>query len=69
MNNVENDIRQILRELPSEGPCIDYKQIPYLKNKRHDFVKDVIAMLNSFESIGKPRYIIFGVTDKKELVM
>lgn len=65
---VEEDIRKILTELPSECSYLDYKEIPYLKNKKHDFIKDVIAMLNSPECIGKKKYIIFGVTDDKKLV-
>ena len=68
MWHVENDIREIMSSLPSECSYIDYKQIPYQKQKRHDFVKDVIAMLNSSECIGKRKYIIFGVTDEKQLV-
>ncbi len=68
MQHVENDIYEILSSLPSECSYIDYKQIPYQKLKRHDFVKDVIAMLNSSECIGKRRFIIFGVTDEKELL-
>ena len=55
---VEEDIKKILTELPSECSYLDYKEIPYLKNKKHDFIKDVIAMLNSPECIGKKKYII-----------
>ena len=47
MWHVENEIYEILSSLPSECSYIDYKQIPYQKQKRQDFVKDVIAMLNS----------------------
>ena len=68
MHFIEEDIREILNILPSECAYIDYKQIPYSKSKKHDFVKDVIAMLNSYECIGEKKYIIFGVTDDKQLV-
>lgn len=64
----EGDVKKILSELPSECSYLDYKEIPYLKNKKHDFIKDVIAMLNSAESIGEKKYIVFGVTDDKQLV-
>lgn len=64
----EEDVKKILSELPSECSYLDYKEIPYLKNKKHDFIKDVIAMLNSPESIGEKKYIVFGVTDDKHRV-
>lgn len=65
---VEDEVREILNKLPSEGSFIDYKSIPYQKNKKHDFIKDVVAMLNSPENTGKNRYILFGVTDDKKLI-
>jgi len=65
---VEDKIIDILRRLPSEGACFDYKQYPYFKNEDHKFVKDVDAMLNSIEGVGKDKFIILGVEDKtKEL--
>ena len=65
---VEEDIRKILIELPSECSYLDYKETPYLKSKKHDFIKDVVAMLNSPDSIGQKKYIIFGVTNDKRLI-
>ena len=65
---VEEDIRKILIELPSECSYLDYKETPYLKSKKHDFIKDVVAMLNSPESIRQKKYIIFGVTNDKKLI-
>lgn len=65
---VEDDIRKILNELPSECSYLDYKIIPYSKDKKHDFVKDVIAMLNSPECVGEKKYIIFGVSNDKRLI-
>ena len=64
----EEDVIRILSELPSECSYLDYKEIPYLGNKKHDFIKDSIAMLNSPEGIGKKKYIIFGVSNDKQLV-
>lgn len=65
---VEDKIIDILRRRPSEGACFDYKELPYFKKEDHKFVKDVDAMLNSIEGVGKDKFIIFGVKDKsKEL--
>lgn len=65
---IEDKIIDILRRLPSEGACFDYKEYPYFKNEDHKFVKDVDAMLNSIEGVGKDKFIILGVKDKsKEL--
>lgn len=57
----DNTVLQILESLPSENAVLDYKQIPYTNEHRADFVKDVIAMLNSPEAIGKAKVIISGV--------
>ena len=59
----DDKIIEILRKLPSEGPCIDYKVIPYKKNKDHEFLQDVIAMLNSEAAVDMDKFIIFGVSD------
>lgn len=65
---VEDKIIDVLRRLPSEGACFDYKECPYFKSEDHKFVKDVDAMLNSIEGVGKDKFIIMGVKDKtKEL--
>lgn len=60
---VDDKIIEILQKLPSEGPSIDYKVIPYKKNQNHAFLQDVIAMLNSEQSVGEDKFIIVGVTD------
>lgn len=49
---IEKEVKEILKELPSESVELDYKQRFYKVEKKCDFVKDVIAMLNSLESIG-----------------
>ncbi len=59
----DDKVIEILQKLPSEGPCIDYKVIPYKKNQNHAFLQDVIAMLNSEQAVGKDKFIIIGVTD------
>lgn len=63
---IEDKIIDILRRLPSEGACFDYKEYPYIKNDDHKFVKDVDAMLNSIEGVGKDKFIILGVEDKSK---
>lgn len=60
---VDDKIIEILQKLPSEGPSIDYKVIPYKKNQNHAFLQDVIAMLNSESAAGEDKFIIVGVTD------
>lgn len=68
MEFVEQTIINILEKKPSECAYLDYKQYPYPKNKKHDFIKDVIAMLNSEEGFGKDKVIIFGVVDKSRFL-
>ena len=65
----DDKVIEVLQKLPSEGPFIDYKITPYKKNQNHEFLRDVIAMLNSEVAIGKDKFIIVGVTDStKELI-
>lgn len=66
---VDDMVMEILQKLPSEGPCIDYKVIPYKKNKNHEFLQDVIAMLNSEQAAGEDKFIVIGVKDSpRELI-
>ena len=53
----------ILKELPDENSCIDYKEIPYRKDKNStaSFIKDICAFVNSSEAFGKNKFIIFGI--------
>ncbi len=60
---VDDIIIEVLQKLPSEGPCIDYKSIPYKRNQDQEFLRDVIAMLNSEHAAGEDKFIIMGVTD------
>lgn len=64
MYTIEPLIRKILNDLPSESSTLDYKEIPYKRGYEADFLKDVIAMLNALDGIGKPKFIILGVKDK-----
>ena len=60
----DDKVREILQKLPSEGPCIDYKEVPYRKDQNHSFIKDVVAMLNSEAAAGQDKFIIVGIEDK-----
>src|SRR5699024_1481188 len=62
---IENKIMDILRELPSESNRLDYKAKDYSNIKITDFIKDVIAFLNSDESYEENKYIILGITNDK----
>ena len=66
---VDDKIIEILQKLPSEGPSIDYKIIPYKKNQNHAFLQDVIAMLNSEQAVGEDKFIIVGVTDSPREIL
>ena len=46
MNFIEDKIINILKNLPNESNYLDYKQIPYFKEKKPAFIKDIIAFLN-----------------------
>lgn len=60
----DDKVIEVLQRLPSEEPCVDYKIVPYTKNQNHDFLKDVIAMLNSEAGVGKDKFIIIGVENQ-----
>ena len=64
MRFAEEYIIYILMHLPNECAYLDYKEIPYIKREYGNLVKDVIAMLNSEEGIGKDKAIIFGIPDE-----
>lgn len=68
---LEYDIEDILGRLPSECDYLDYKITPYTLSKdsgKGEYIKDVLAMLNSQMGIDKDKYIIFGVSDNKNLI-
>lgn len=64
MIETEAKVIEILQKLPSEGPNLDYKEMPYKPHDKLNFLKDVIAMLNAEAAMDKDKFIIFGVEDK-----
>lgn len=65
-NGIEKIVEDILQNLPNESTWIDYKLEMYSNDKKADFIKDVIALLNTEENIGKDKFIIIGVSDKEK---
>ncbi len=63
-NQLKHKIYKILSELPDENSWLDYKEIPYQKNKSADFIIDLCGFLNSKESYGKDKFIIIGVRNQ-----
>lgn len=61
--NVKNVVLNILDNLPSEGPCLDYKR-GYPKNKKAELIKDVCGFLNSIDGLGQDKYIVIGVDEE-----
>ncbi len=68
MEFIEEEIIKILMLRPSECAYLDYKEVPYMTNKKHDFIKDVIAMLNSEEAYAKDKVIVVGVVDQNKFL-
>lgn len=62
----ENKVKNIISSRMNENSWIDYKISDYTNNEKGKMeqLKDVIAMLNSKESFGKDKFIIFGVVDR-----
>ncbi len=63
---VENQVRNILINLPNESDSIEYKITPYNisdSKGRYDLVHDVVALLISKNALNEDRFIIFGVAD------
>lgn len=67
MEFIESKIIEILQQLPSEAPNLDYKEMPYHKSHDLDFIKDVIAMLNAEAAMNEDKFIIVGVDNSKNL--
>jgi len=79
MENINDEIIRILKNHPPESSTLDYKEIPYkfitltkhdtgVYDDRAEFIKDVIALLNSKEGLHQSKALIFGVTNDGELV-
>ena len=60
----EDEVLIILDKLNSENACIDYKQMPYLDEKKYELLKDIVAFLNCEQSFGYDKYIIIGVMEE-----
>ncbi|KGL46701.1 ATP-binding protein [Listeria sp. SHR_NRA_18] len=65
MRYVDDVVREVLSNMPNECNFIDYKQIPYKKEKYADFIKDVLAFLNCIESLDRDKFIIIGVENER----
>lgn len=67
--NVElkSELIKIVEELPPESSCLDYKALPYGNDNISELIKDICAFLNSEEAYGKNKFIIIGISDKKDL--
>ena len=61
--NIKNVVLNILDNLPSEGPCLDYK-MGYPKNKKAELIKDVCGFLNSIDGLGHDKFIVIGVEEE-----
>lgn len=66
-DELKRNIIKIIDELPDENSCIDYKIMPYENDNIHELIKDLCAFLNSEEAYGKDKYIIMGISDKKDV--
>lgn len=62
-----NKIKQIIDSHQTETPNVDYKLIPYLKDKYYELARDVVAMLNCIEAKGQDKFIICGISDSGEI--
>ncbi|MGI6033909.1 MAG: ATP-binding protein [Coriobacteriales bacterium] len=67
MLKIEDQVKKIIEELPSEASWLDYKIKPYdINENKIDFLKDIIAMLNSKADIGENKFIIIGIEDNNK---
>ena len=66
-NDLKSELIGIIDELPDENSCLDYKTFPYENDKINELIKDLCAFLNSEEAYGKNKFIIIGISDKKDI--
>ena len=64
---LKSELIKIVEELPSESSCLDYKALPYENDNISELIKDICAFLNGEEAYGKNKFIIIGISDKKDL--
>ena len=62
---IKKELNKILDELPGENSWLDYKATPYKPSDIGDLVNDLSAFLNSEQSYGRNKYIIYGIDNKK----
>lgn len=68
MSDIKLNIEKILKGKHVESNKLDYKSIEYDNESLSDFFKDIISFLNSDESYGENKYIIFGVSNGGDLI-
>lgn len=61
----KKELNNILNDLPTENCWLDYKADPYKSSDIGDLINDFSAFLNSEQSYGKNKYIIYGIDNKK----
>ena len=62
----KKELNTILNDLPTENCWLDYKADPYKSSDMGDLINDFSAFLNSEQSYGKNKYIIYGIDNKKD---
>ena len=62
---IKEELNLILNELPQENAWLDYKADPYKTSDIGGLINDLSAFLNSEQSYGKNKYIIYGIDNKK----
>lgn len=73
-NDERDELIDIINNLPPECSYIDYKQEIYNLAHTNDigasakFIKDVSSMLNSLESYNHNKFIVLGITNKRERI-
>ena len=65
---IKMELNKILNELPTENAWLDYKARAYEKSELAGLTNDLCAFLNSEQSFGRNKYIICGVSNKKDRI-
>lgn len=65
---IKMELNKIIDELPGESSWLDYKERPYNPGQMVDLIKDINAFLNSEQSYGRNKYIIYGIDNKRNRV-
>lgn len=67
IKDFKSELINIIDELPDENSCLDYKTFPYENDRINELIKDLCSFLNSEEAYGKNKFIIIGISDKKDI--